>query len=61
MDGLTGVFRLSLDPVSLLFESSQLLAFSLAQLQQVPARSQEENTTQRHRFIFITSSGLEIN
>ena len=46
MDGLTGVFRLSLDPVSLLFESSQLLAFSLAQLQEVSERSQEENTTQ---------------
>jgi hypothetical protein len=28
MDGLTGVFRLSLDPVSLLFGSPQLLAFS---------------------------------
>ena len=61
MDGLTGVFRLSLDLVSLLFGSSQLLAFSLAQLQEVSARSQEENTTQRQIFIFITSSGLEIN
>ena len=46
MDGLTGVFRLSFDPASLLLESSQLLAFSLAQLQEVSARSQEENTTQ---------------
>ena len=40
---LTGVFRLSLDRVSLFFGSSQLLAFSLAQLQQVHARSQENS------------------